>query len=698
MSILNQSEEVTSPTSPSVGRWKSYFKSTGMFFKDSSGVEKKVASLDDITASTGESNTASNVGVGTGLFKSKTGVDLAFKSLVAGTNVTLDAAVDTITINASVNANKAFMFVDILSDIAPYDTLVSLTAYTPAALATATTTVTTTPTLLHGYITDTGYPNITVIPAGVFTFHFETIKSGSVQEYYTYATLSKRTVGGVETVLITSDNSAITALNTVIQHTLSGFSTTNLFLDVTDRLIIKVYAVMVSGSQAITIQYDNGTNAGFLFPTAAADSSTYVPYVGATANVDLLTHKLSVVDEAYNATTWEGNREVPTKNAVRDKIETLVTQVQGNGTVNGLTLSGNITTSGNLTLGGNLTGVNLTSQVEGILPIAKGGSGVTTSTGSGSLVLSTSPNLTTPVLGIPTSGNLTNCNGNATGLIAGNATNLQSYTNLTLVTPNLGTPSAVNLTNAVSLPVASPTYLGGYDISGWVALGACTYASTDSPTFVMNMTGDATSYLSLGSRIKLTQTTDKYFVVTAIGAYSVGVTPITLYGGTDYTLLNAAITLPYFSTHKTPFGFPLNPQKWDIVVELTANTTTNTPTANTWYNISSIAIPIGAFNVSISGGHRVLATLAAIGLIDVYVTLSSANNSESDKRMTDGMSSLQPIGSAQIRGGFYRDLDMLLTNKATWYLNQKTIQTGMASLEMSSATTTTILKARFLYL
>ena len=46
MSVLNQSEESISPTSPSSGRWKSYFKSAGMFFKNSSGVEKQVASTD----------------------------------------------------------------------------------------------------------------------------------------------------------------------------------------------------------------------------------------------------------------------------------------------------------------------------------------------------------------------------------------------------------------------------------------------------------------------------------------------------------------------------------------------------------------------------------------------------------------------------------------------------------------------------
>lgn len=55
--------------------------------------------------------------------------------------------------------------------------------------------------------------------------------------------------------------------------------------------------------------------------------------------------------------------------------------------------------------------VSLTAGVNGTLPVANGGTGVTTSTGSGSVVLSTSPTLVTPVLGTPTSATLTNATG-----------------------------------------------------------------------------------------------------------------------------------------------------------------------------------------------------------------------------------------------------------------------------------------------
>ena len=59
-----------------------------------------------------------------------------------------------------------------------------------------------------------------------------------------------------------------------------------------------------------------------------------------------------------------------------------VNYVSGSGTVNGITLTGNVTSSGKLTLGGSLSNVSLLSQVSGILPIANGGTSSSTATGA----------------------------------------------------------------------------------------------------------------------------------------------------------------------------------------------------------------------------------------------------------------------------------------------------------------------------
>lgn len=54
-----------------------------------------------VTGGSGETNTASNLGAGQGVFSAKVGVDLRFKSLVAGTNVSLSATSNEVTINAT---------------------------------------------------------------------------------------------------------------------------------------------------------------------------------------------------------------------------------------------------------------------------------------------------------------------------------------------------------------------------------------------------------------------------------------------------------------------------------------------------------------------------------------------------------------------------------------------------------------------
>lgn len=82
-------------------------------------------------------------------------------------------------------------------------------------------------------------------------------------------------------------------------------------------------------------------------------------------------------------------------------------------------------------------------------------------------------------------------------------------------------------------------------------LNGPTYASASTFT----VAGDQTSVYTVGARIKLTQTTVKYFVVTA-SSFGGGNTTVTVTGGTDYSLANAAITSPFYSYVAAPQGFP----------------------------------------------------------------------------------------------------------------------------------------------
>ena len=66
----------------------------------------------ETTPSGGEANTGSNVGTGDGVFKQKTGVDLEFKTLIGGTNVTITNNANDLTIDASGGASPERFYLE----------------------------------------------------------------------------------------------------------------------------------------------------------------------------------------------------------------------------------------------------------------------------------------------------------------------------------------------------------------------------------------------------------------------------------------------------------------------------------------------------------------------------------------------------------------------------------------------------------
>lgn len=90
-------------------------------------------------------------------------------------------------------------------------------------------------------------------------------------------------------------------------------------------------------------------------------------------------------------------------------------------------------------------------------------------------------------------------------------------------------------------------------IDGWTDDIAVTWAYTSATTFTV--TGDQTVKFSKGTRIKLTQTTVKYFVVVA-SSFAAGTTTVTITGGSDYTFANAVISANYYSYAANPQGYP----------------------------------------------------------------------------------------------------------------------------------------------
>lgn len=105
------------------------------------------------------------------------------------------------------------------------------------------------------------------------------------------------------------------------------------------------------------------------------------------------------------------------------------------------------------------------------------------------------------------------------------------------------------------MPIISggSTSSGGGSSDGWTAdVNTWTYAS--ATTFTITGQNLTTTYTK-GTRLKLTQTTVKYFVVVG-SSFGGGNTTVTITGGSDYTLANAAITANYYSYQASPQGYP----------------------------------------------------------------------------------------------------------------------------------------------
>ena len=176
-----------------------------------------------------------------------------------------------------------------------------------------------------------------------------------------------------------------------------------------------------------------------------------------------------------------------------------------------------------------------------------------------------------------------------------------------------GIPVANDVFPYVSSPGASPvTQKTLYDNGGWIgAVGTWTYASATTIT----VPSGAATYYAVGDKIKLTQTTVKYFYVVAVAD-----TLLTITGGTSYTLANAAITLPYFSHDVSPVGFP-GKFTYSPTLTFTAGTAPNTVSAGTYY--------FSLTGKTCTVGVNVLYTNAGSTVTAVTITLPIAHASGS---------------------------------------------------------------------
>lgn len=153
-----------------------------------------------------------------------------------------------------------------------------------------------------------------------------------------------------------------------------------------------------------------------------------------------------------------------------------------------------------------------------------------------------------------------------------------------------------------------------------------------------------------------------YFIVTKTAAQL-----LSIFGGNQYTLINAAITNPYYSQMKSPQGFDCRPELWTLEQELTTENSVTNSVPGSWYTLgNSLTVPMGCWHLSYRGSFIGLGS--GSGEQNIYSTLSTANNTESDVSF-----SVSNYANAAVHIGIvpYALNTVTLTASTTYYINLK---------------------------
>ena len=286
--------------------------------------------------------------------------------------------------------------------------------------------------------------------------------------------------GGTGTTLSTGTGSVVFHINPSFAGTTSAVDlnvTGQLALSSTSPLVINSSAgtagyVLTSQGSGVAPSWSPVSGTGTVTSVAASGGTTGLTFTGSpitSSGTLTLSGTLNVSNGGTGQSTYTAGDILYAASATAlAKLSSVAT--------------GSVLLSGGIGVAPSYGKVGLTTHVSGTLAVANGGTGTTTSTGSGSLVLGNAPTISNPVI---TGGSLNSTPIGATSAATGAFTTLSANTSLSLA----GAAVQLSLNGSTGTAGQVLTSAGGVSTPTWTTVGTVTSVSMSGGTTGLSFTG-----------------------------------------------------------------------------------------------------------------------------------------------------------------------------------------------------------------
>lgn len=174
-----------------------------------------------------------------------------------------------------------------------YFKMVSMATTTKSTLAY--TGITTTQ-VLQNFITNAGFPGIQFIPSGEYEFHIHANQTaGTGTNGNVYAEFWEVDANGANIALIGTSGASPTLVASEQEYSLAFFNPNVYTLTSTaSRIMARVWFTRIAGTDTANLFVGGTADSHISLPSNTVDATNFVPYTGATSDVNLGAHSLAV--------------------------------------------------------------------------------------------------------------------------------------------------------------------------------------------------------------------------------------------------------------------------------------------------------------------------------------------------------------------------------------------------------------------